>query len=123
MSAAEIAAEPPVVPTNKVVRPLPFHCTTVQGVQLLPLIPKRKAGLPAVAFDGVSDAIAGTGRVLGAAKVKIILFDVVVELETVTAAVPGKAVSAIVRLATNCVPLTKVVGRGDPFQFTVSPFT
>ena len=88
ISAAEIAAAPPVVPTNKVVRLLPFHCSPVHGVQLVPLIPSRKAGFPAAVFDGVSEIIVGAGRESGAAIVKVEELDVVVGLETVTAAVP-----------------------------------
>jgi hypothetical protein len=50
-------------------------------------------------------------------------FDVVVALDTVIAAVPGNAVSAAVIAAVSCVALTKVVGRGEPFQLTTSPLT
>lgn len=41
-----------------------------------------------------------------------------------TAAVPvaRKAVSAAEMVAVSCVALTRVVGRGDPFQLTTSPF-
>ena len=67
--------------------------------------------------------MAGAGREPGADSVKVDVFDVVVELETVTAAVPGKAESATDSVATSCVELTNLVGRGEPFQFTVSPFT
>ena len=123
ISAADIAAAPPVVPTNKVVRPLPFHCNTVHGAQLLPLIPSRNPGFPATTCDGVSEAMEGTGRELGAAIVNVEVFDVVVELETVTPAVPWNAVSAGDKVAISCVALTNVVGRGDPFQLTASPFT
>ena len=48
------------------------------------------------------------------------------EPETVTATVAGvvarNAVSAAVIVAESCVALTKAVGRGEPFQLTVSPF-
>ncbi len=50
-------------------------------------------------------------------------FDVVVELDAVMAAVPGNAVSAAVIAAVSCVALTKVVGRGEPFQLTTIPLT
>ena len=123
ISAAEIAAAPPVVPTNNVVLPLPFHSTTEQGTQLLPLIPNKKAGFPAMASDGVSEAIDGCGRELGAASVKVEELEVVVVLETVTPAVPWNAVSAADMAAVSCVALTNVVGRGEPFQLTTSPFT
>ena len=67
--------------------------------------------------------MAGAGREPGADSVKVDVFDVVVELETVTAAVPEKAESATDNVATNCAALTNRVWRGEPFQFTVSPFT
>jgi hypothetical protein len=123
ISAAEIAAAPPVVPTYKVVRLLPFHCNTVQGVQLPALIPSKNPGVPAVAFDGVSDVIAGRGKEPGADIVKTEVFDVVVELETVTPAIPGNAASAASIVATSCVALTNAVCLGEPFQLTTSPFT
>jgi hypothetical protein len=123
ISAAEIAAAPPVVPTNKVVRPLPFHSSTEQGVQPVPFIPNKKAGFPAVASIGMSVAIDGVGREPGAANVKVEVLDVVVELETVTPAIPWNAVSADDSATVSCVTLTKVVGRGDPFQLTTKPFT
>ena len=68
--------------------------------------------------------IAGAGRlVAGVVIEKVAAFDVVVAFETVIAAVPGNAVSAAVIAAVSCVALTKVVGRGEPFQFATSPFT
>ena len=67
--------------------------------------------------------MAGVGRELGAASVKAEVFDVVVELDTVTPALPGKAVSATDSVAVNCVALTNRVGRGEPFQLTTKPFT
>ena len=95
----------------------------MHGAQPVPLIPSKKAGLPAVASTGVSEAIDGAGRELGAANVKTDVLDVVVELETVTPAVPWNAVSAADRVAVSCVALANVVGRGDPFQLTTKPFT
>jgi len=95
----------------------------VHGVQLVPLIPSRKAGFPAAAFDGVSEIIVGAGRESGAAIVKVEELDVAVGLETVTAAVPWNAVSAADMTAVSCVALTNEVGRGEPFQLTTSPFT
>jgi hypothetical protein len=105
------------------VRPLPFHWTTEHGTQPLPSIPNKNAGFPAVVFDGVSDVMDGAGRELGAASVKVEELEVVVELETVTAAVPWNAVSAADTVAASCVAVTNVVGRGDPFQLTTRPFT
>src|SRR5579871_370249 len=45
-----------------------------------------------------------------------------VALDTVIEGVPGNAVSTAEMTAVSCVALTKVVGRGEPFQFTTSPF-
>jgi hypothetical protein len=43
-------------------------------------------------------------------------------MATAAAPVPRKAVSAGVIAAVSCVGLTTVVGRGEPFQLTTSPF-
>ena len=45
----------------------------------------------------------------------------IVELDTVTVAGPGKAVSVAEIAAVSCVALTNAVWRGEPFQFTTSP--
>ena len=42
---------------------------------------------------------------------------------TVTEAVPAVATSVDWIDAVNCVLLTKVVARGDPFHWTLKPFT
>jgi hypothetical protein len=129
-SAAEIAALSPVVPTNVVVRGLPFQFTIEHGTKLPPfvLVPSTvsmNAALPVLPlFAGTSVAITGTGSgVVGAVMVKGDDKDVVVELDTVTFTAPGKAVSVAVIAAVSCVALTNVVGRGEPFQFTTRPFT
>lgn len=44
-----------------------------------------------------------------------------VGLTTVTETVPGVAMSEARMIACNCEALTKVVGRGLPFQFTTAP--
>jgi hypothetical protein len=78
------------------------------------------------ALDGDSVVITGARRlVVGVVMEKVTEFEVVVELDTVTAAVPEKAVSAAVIAAVSWggVEFTKVVGRGEPFQFTTRPFT
>jgi hypothetical protein len=82
---------------------------------------------PAGALEGMSDVMAGAGRgVVEGAMVKgedAEDKDGIVELETVTAiAGAGKAVSVAEIAAVSCVALTKVVWRGEPFQFTTSPF-
>jgi hypothetical protein len=119
----------PVVPTNIVVRLLPFHWTTEHGTKLLPITVRKNAPVggcvvPAAALFGMSEVMNGTGSELGAIIMeKVRELEVVVELDTVIAAVPGKAVSVAEIVAVSRVGLTKVVGRGDPFQFTTSPVT
>jgi hypothetical protein len=98
ISVAGITAWMPVVATKVVVRGLAFHWTTEQGnrVPAVPFTVSVKAGPPTAALDGESGAVmTGAGRlVVGAIMEKVAEFDVVVELDTVTAAVPEKAVSA-----------------------------
>jgi hypothetical protein len=114
-----------------VVPPLSVQWTTEHGTNPLPIAVRKNAPMggcvvPTAALFGMSEVMTGTGSELGAVSVKSKAPEVVVELDTVTAAVPvvpGKAVSAGEIVAVSCVELTKVVGRGDPFQFTTSPFT
>jgi hypothetical protein len=130
-SVAEIAALTPVGPANVVVRGLPFHWTTEHGTKLPPLTllastPSMNAADPAATLDGRSVVITGVGSgVVDGAIVKgkdTEAKDGIVELETVTVAGPGKAVSVAEIAAVSRVALTKVVWRGEPFQFTTSPF-
>ena len=128
ISAWEIAAVDPAMPTKRVVRlfaaALPFHWINVHGAHPVPLTPSKNAGSPATALDGANGrAMVGVGREAGAAKVKVEELEVTVELETVTFTVPGNAESADEIAAVSCVALRNVVGRGDPFQFTPRPFT
>ena len=129
-SAAEIAALTPVGPVKVVVRGLPFHWTTEHGAKLPPLAPlastpSRNAGDPAAVLAGKSVVMTGAGSgVVDGATVKV--EDVedkegIVELDTVTVAGPGKAVSVAEIAAVSCVALTNAVWRGEPFQFTTSP--
>lgn len=100
-----------------------FHCTTEHGSKLVPLTVSRNAAPPAVALAGESELMTGTGSgVVGVVMEKVREFELVAELETVIAAVPRKAASVAEMVAVSCVELTKVVGRGEPFQFTTSPF-
>jgi hypothetical protein len=122
-SPAEIVALIPVGSTNTVVRLLPFHSTPEHGTKPLPITVRKNPDELAAALFGMSELMMGTGREAGAVIVKVEAAEVVVELETVTAAVPGKAVSVAEIVAVSCVGLTNVVGRGDPFQFTTSPVT
>ena len=129
ISAAEIAAVTPVVPVKIVVRllalPVPFHRITEHGVQPVPPTPNKKAGFPAVALEGVSkeEEMNAGGWAMGPVNVTVLELEVVVEVETVTAIVPGNAVSAAEIVVVSCAGLTNTVGRGAPFQFTTSPFT
>ena len=79
---------------------------------------RTKAPPPAAALEGASEAIDGAGKDVGAVMVKGRELELATELETKTVAVPRAAVSANVIAAVSCVPLTNVVGRGEPFQFT-----
>ena len=117
-----------VVPT------LSVHWTVEHGTNPLPITVRKNAPpggcvVPAAALFGMSEEMTGNGREAGAVSLKSNAPEVVVELETVTATVPvspvvpGKAVSAGKITAVSCVELTKVVERGDPFQFTTSPST
>jgi hypothetical protein len=100
ISVAGIIAWMPVVATKVVVRELAFHWTTEQGnrVPAVPFTVSVKAGPPTAALDGESGAVmTGAGRlVVGVVIENVIEFDVVAEFDTVTAAVPEKAVSAAV---------------------------
>ena len=129
-SAAEMAAFSPEALANVVVRALPFQFTTEHG-ESVPLpapeasTPSKNAADPAGAFDGTSVVIAGFGSgVLDGAMVKGDESEAsagLLTLETVIVAGPGNAVSVAEMAAVSCVALTKVVGRGEPFQLTVSP--
>jgi hypothetical protein len=126
-SAADIAALIPDVPMNVVVRELPFQRTVEHGSRLpveSSFTVSRKAELPVVPlFAGESEVILGVGSgIVGVVIVNGEERDVVVELDTVTFTDPGKAVSVNVIAAVSCVGLTNVVARGEPFQFTTSPF-
>lgn len=129
-SPDEIAALRPVGPAKIVDRGLPFQLTIEQGTKplfaaLLPFTPSVNAAAPAKALEGVSPAITGVGS--GVVEEAIVNVDAVeasdgIEtLETVIAMDPAKAVSSAEIAAVSCVGLTNVVGRGEPFQFTVSP--
>lgn len=114
-----------------VIPPLSVHWTAEHGTNPLPITVRKNAPVggcvvPTAALFGMSEVMTGTGSELGAVSVKLKAPEGVVELDTVTAAVPrvpGKAVSAGKIVAVSCVALTNVVGRDDPFQFTTSPST
>lgn len=85
---------------------------------MFPFTVRTKAGPPAPALAGTRELIAGTANVEGDVMVKGRELELDAELETKTFTVPREAVSAYVIAAVSCVALTKVVGRGEPFQFT-----
>lgn len=78
--------------------------------------------MPAVAPAGATDVIVAAERV-AAETVKGNAFDATPALETVIDTEPAAAISAAEMAAVNCVALTNVVARADPFQFTTEPFT
>ena len=130
ISPARIAAFTCVALTYVVVRLEPFHCTTDPLMNPVPFTVRVNAAPPAVAEAGDSVLIVGTG--FAALMVNAELPEVPppgVGLETVTGAVPAAAMSAAEMAACNCVALTNVVVRAEPFQLTTEllmkplPFT
>jgi hypothetical protein len=135
INVSGIVALIPVVPTYTVVGavvvpPLSVHWTAEHGTKPLPITVRENApeggcAVPAAALFGMSEVMAGTGSKLAAVIMeKVRELEVIVgELDTEIVADPWKAVSVAEIVAASCVALTNVVGRGDPFQFTTSPFT
>jgi hypothetical protein len=124
MSAAWIAAVNCVALTYVVVRLDPFHFTTDPVTNPVPVTVNVNAAVPAVALDGDSVLMVGTG--FAALIVNAELPDVPppgAGLVTVTCPVPAVAMSAAWIAAVNCVALTYVVVRLDPFHFTTDPVT
>ena len=122
MSAAVIAAVNCVALTYVVVRLDPFHFTTEPLMNPVPVTVKVNAAVPAVAFVGDSVLIAGTG--FAALIVNAAVPDVPppgAGLSLLPARSPPLAMSAAVIAAVNCVALTYVVVRLDPFHFTTEP--
>lgn len=85
---------------------------------MFPFTSSENAAPPAAVLEGTREVTDGTGSDVGAVMVKLSELEVITELDTVTLAIPGKAVSARVMAAVSCEPLTNVVTRGEPFQFT-----
>jgi hypothetical protein len=88
-----------------------------------PFTVRVKAPVPAVAEAGDSELMVGAG-LAGALMVKPALPEVPppgAGLDTFTWAVPAAATSAAAMPASSCVPLTYVVVRFVPFQFTTDP--
>src|SRR5207248_3096963 len=83
--------------------------------------------VPAVAFDGDNEVIAGAGLlVMAALMTNEVAEDVPppgVGLNTVICAVPALATSLIRIVAANCVLLMKTVARLEPFHWTTEALT
>ena len=125
MSAVLMAACSCVPLPYVVVRLVPFQYTTEPFINPFPFTVRVKAPVPAVADEGDNEVSDGAGLV-GALMVKPVLVEVPppgAGLNTVTWTVPAEAISAALMDTSNCVPLTKVAVRGDPFQFTTEPLT
>jgi len=129
--AAGITDVIPLVPMNiEAGKEAPFHCTTEHGEKPLPFTVSGTGGpvnASSAAFAGEIELAAGRGRValpVRTVKGNLREFEFVPGLlaDTVMATVLRKAVSAGVIAAVSCVALTRVVGRGEPFQLTASPF-
>src|SRR5882762_1402711 len=124
MSAAVMPACNCVALTNVVVRFVPFQLTTEPLRNPVPFTVSVNAAVPAVAFAGDSELIAGTGFV--ALIVKAELPDVPppgAGLNTVTCATIANNMSRAETAACNCVALTNVVVRFVPFHRTTEPLT
>lgn len=132
--AAGIAAANPLMPMNMFVgRGAPFHATTEQGNNPPPFTVSATGGpvgASTAALDGEIEVMAGAGNVVpdgGAVNESLRELEFVAGLlpetvmATAAAPVPRKAVSAAEIAEVSCVALTRVVGRGEPFQLTASP--
>jgi hypothetical protein len=126
-------AIPPAPMKMDVGRGAPFHCTVEHGDKLLPFTVSATGGpvrASTAALVGEIELRAGAGRDVPVGKAVTengMEFEFVAGLppETVmaTAAAPvaRNAVSAAEIAALSWVALTRVVGRGEPFQLTTSP--
>jgi hypothetical protein len=132
--AAGITDAIPLVPMNIVAgRAAPFHCTAEHGDNPIPFTVSGTGGPVSVsiaAFVGEIELMAGEGifvPVGSAVSENGREFEFVAGplpdtvMATAAAPVARKAVSAAVIVAVSCVALTRVVGRGEPFQLTNSP--
>jgi hypothetical protein len=91
-----------------VLRDVPFQMTTELAMKPVPFTVRVKAAVPAVADDGDSEVMPGTG-LAAPLMVKLELPEVPppgVGFNTVTWAVPALAMSAARMAACNCVALT-----------------
>jgi hypothetical protein len=122
MSAVAIAAVTCVPLTNVVVRLDPFTCTTEPLTKFVPFTVIVKAPLPAVTLLGEILDSDGTGLLTA----RLAVADAPppgAGFATEIDKLPAEPISAAAIAAVTCVPLTKVVGRLDPFTCTAEPFT
>lgn len=119
MSAAVMAAVNCVALTKVVVRAPAFHRTTEVVRKFVPVTVRLKAGPPAMAVEGDNPLSVGTGALITNDTGE----ETTPELETVTCAVPGLAMSAAVMAAVNRVVPVNAVSRGLPFHSTVELVT
>jgi hypothetical protein len=125
-------AIPPVPINISAGRGVPFHCTAEHGDKPFPFIVSATGGplsVSTAALVGEIELMTGEGRVtpVGSAvtenlrELEFVAGPPDTVMATAAAFVPRKAVSAAEIAAVSCVGLTKVVGRGEPFQLTTSP--
>jgi hypothetical protein len=103
--------------TNIVVLAVPFQAMTVLGMNPVPMILSTAPASLVVIVEGEAPVITGLGLLMA----NVAALEVPPPgpgLVTVTCAVPADARSACVMVAVNCVLLTNVVARSEPFHFT-----
>ena len=109
--------------------PTPFHSTIALDENPLPFTVRVNAGPPADAVAGLMLPSDRVGVDVVEVMLKITAFVEVLFALTATVAVPPDAIRFAATLAVNCVALTNVVGRAEPFHRTVEapanplPFT
>ena len=111
-----------MAPTNVVVRAVPFQWTELPCTKFVPVRVRVKAAPPSMRDAGESEVRVGTGLSTTTGSVD----DAPppgAGFATETVSVPANAMSLAVMAAVTCVALTKVVVRGEPFHWTVAPFT
>ena len=122
-SAAGIVASSCVALTYAVALSLPSHRTTEHGTNELPVTLRVNVKEPAVTLVCDNEVMLGAGRfAAGVVVVKVTVFDVPHAFDTETRATPGSATSVAEIEAVSRAELPKVVGRGNPFQFTAESF-
>jgi len=126
-------AIPPVPMKIVAGRGTPFHCNVEHGDKLLPFTVRATGGpvkASTAALVGEIELIVGAGRDVPVGKAVTengTEFEFVAGpvpdtvMATAAAPVAREAVSDAEIAAVSCVALTRVVGRGEPFQLTTSP--